>query len=223
MVKAIASGKRIYPEIIKTLAIEGEHVNKNTYHEFAEKIAQQFNARVTNVLRHTPSVVEIQVSAPVATRNFEAGHFYRIQNFETAAIKVGDTLLQTEGTAVLASRVDKALGTLSFMVLEHGTSSRLFATLRAGDPISIMGPTGVRTKIPHDNETILIIGGRLSAAHLLPIGKEWRAAGNRVLYVAGFRTADEVFCQAELEAATDKIIWATRSGAPVTTPKGHEA
>jgi len=220
VVKAIASAKRIYPEIIKALDRENNHIQE--YGEFSKNIAQQFNARVTKVIRHTPSVVEIQVTAPVVTRNFEPGHFYRIQNFETASIQAGDTLLQTEGTAVLASKVDKVAGTLSFMILEHGASSRLFATLRENDPISIMGPTGVRTKIPQDNETILMIGGRLSAAHLLPLGKAWRAAGNRVLYVAGFRTADEVFCQAELEAATDKIIWVTESGEPIRTNRPQD-
>ena len=42
-----------------------------------------------------------------------------------------------------------------------GASSRLIATLRAGEPISIMGPTGVRAKIPQDGETVIIIGGRM--------------------------------------------------------------
>ncbi len=223
VVKAIASAKRTYPEILKlwdekiyTLGDVAE------YQIFAEKMAHQFSARVLSVIRHTPSVVELKTQAPLAARNYKPGHFYRVQNFETHAQKVDDTLLQTETTALLACDVDKEAGTLSFMVLEHGVSSRLFATLKKDDPITVMGPAGVRTKIPEEGETVLILGGRLSAAQLLSVGTALRAAGNKVLYFGGFETAAEVFCQKEMEAAADRIIWVTQHGAPVQTNRPQD-
>jgi len=224
VVKAIASAKRIYPEILKLWNERTYQLgDKAEYQTFAEKMQHQFEARVLKVIRHTSSIVELQTHAPLAARNYKPGHFYRVQNFETHAQKVGDTLLQTETTALLASSVDKTAGTLSFMVLEHGVSSRLFATLKENDPITVMGPTGVRTKIPDERETVLILGGRLSAAQLLSVGPALRAAGNKVLYFGGFETATEVFCQTELEAAADKIIWVTQHGEPVKTnrPQDH--
>lgn len=213
VVKAIASGLRTYPQILAVLGTD-IHASGDVqeYQAFAEKMREQFCAYITGIVRHTPSVVEIQVYSPIATRNYRPGHFYRLQNFETRARQVDGTLLQTEATALLACRVDKAKGTLSFMVLEQGVSSRLLATLQPGEPIALMGPTGVRTKIPKQQETILIVGGRLSVAHLLAVAPSMRAAGNRVLYVAGFQTADEVYCQAEIEAVADKIIWSTQTG-----------
>lgn len=223
VVKAIASAKRTYPEILK-LWSERERVlgDSKEYQAFSENMQHQFSARVLQVIRHSPSVVELQTQAPLAARNYKPGHFYRVQNFETHAQKVDGTLLQTESTALLASSVDKAAGTLSFMVLEHGVSSRLFATLKQGDPITVMGPAGVRTKIPTHGETVLILGGRLSAAQLLSVGPALRAAGNRVLYFGGFETAADVFCQQKLEAAADKIVWAVEHGECIQTNRPQD-
>lgn len=224
VVKAIASAKRIYPEIVKIL---GERIhaigNDKEYQIFASNIHTQFTTHITKIIRHTSSVVELEVHAPLAAHNYRPGHFYRVQNFETYAQQVNGTLLQTEATALLASKVDKDAGKISFMVLEHGVSARLFATLREKDPIAVMGPTGVRTKIPKEPQIILILGGRLSAAQLLAVGPAMRSAGNKVLYFGGFKTAKEIFCQKELESAADKIIWVTQHGELVKTnrPQDH--
>lgn len=217
VVKAIASGKRTYPKILHVLGAEVTAVGDvREYTAFAEQMAYQFTATVQQVIRHTPSVIELQVHAPLAARNFAPGHFYRIQNYESTARMCADTLLQTEATAILAALADKTRGTLSFMVLEQGASSRLFATLQPKVPIAVMGPTGVRTKIPQDKETILVLGGRLAAAQMLSLGPELRVNGNTVLYIAGFQTKEELFCQSALEEAADKIIWVTQYGDPIT-------
>jgi len=224
VVKAIASAKRIYPEIIKLYGDKIYTLGDTTaYRAFADHMQQQFTVRITQVIRHTPSVIELQVHAPMAARNYRPGHFYRIQNFETHAQHILGTSLQTEATALNAAHVDKATGLMSFMVLEHGVSTRLFATFKPGDALSVMGPTGVRLKIPQDiSETVLILGGRLSAAQLLSVGPALRAAGNKVLYFGGFKTAAEVFYQEALEAATDKIIWVTEHGEPIKTNRSQD-
>ncbi len=223
VVKAIASGKRTYPKILQALGEKAQGIGDlREYQNFANEINQLFNARIMQIIRHTPSMIELKIHAPMAARNFAPGQFYRLQNFETQAAVVGETSLQTEGTAALASHADQQAGTLSFMILEQGASTRLFATLHPGDPIAVMGPTGVRTKIPHDNETVLVIGGRLSAVHLLSVGAAMRAAGNRVLYVAGFKTADEVFCMEQLEKSADKIIWVTKHGEPIVSNRPQD-
>src|SRR5262249_45694402 len=134
---------------------------------------------------------------------------------ETQAKTIADTHLQTEAVSLLGAKVDKQQGTLSLMVLERGASSRLFSTFKVGDPIAVMGPTGVRTKIPSDQETVMIVGGRMSAAQILEVGSAMRKAGNRVLYVGGFETAQDLYCQDEIEAAADVILWVTQSGAPI--------
>lgn len=216
VVKAIASAIRIYPKIVESL---GEKVqsqgSKIEYQEFAERMRYLFQAKICKLKRHSPSVIELEVQAPIATRNFQPGQFYRIQNFERLAPMIGDTRLQSEAVAMIGARVNKESGKISFMVLEKGASTRLFATFQENQPISIMGPTGVRTKIPTDNEVVMVLGGRMAAAHIQSVGPLLRSAGNRVVYVAGFKSADEVYCQDELEEAADTIIWITEVGTPI--------
>lgn len=213
VVKAVASGKRTYPKILQALGDAVKAIGDPLeYQQFAGKINYLFTAKTVKVERRTPSVVEITIQAPMAAKNFHPGQFYRLQNFETLAPMINDTKLQTEAIALLAAKANKEIGTLSFMVLEQGASTRLVSLFREGQAVSLMGPTGVRGKIPQDKETVLVIGGRMAAAYLCAIGPAMRAAGNRVLYVGCFQTAEEVYCQNELEMAADKIVWVTQFG-----------
>ncbi len=117
-----------------------------------------------------------------------------------------------EPLALIAAGVDKNKGTLKFIVIEIGASSKLCATFRPGDPVSLMGPTGVRTKISSGHETVLIVGNQLSLALLNSYGPVLRAAGNRLLYLGHFKNKQEVYCQDEIENAADVVIWSTQSG-----------
>ncbi len=47
----------------------------------------------------------------------------------------------------------------------------------------------------------------LGNAVLFSIGKALRAAGNQVIYFAGYRNREDVFKVAEVEAASDVIVW----------------
>jgi NADPH-dependent glutamate synthase beta subunit-like oxidoreductase/NAD(P)H-flavin reductase len=231
VVKAVASGMRTYPHIVKALRKSprfqkgkqtaspfskgGQDGISEEYSAFKAKMQDLLQARIEQVQRHTPTVVELKVRAPLAAKKFCPGQFFRLQNFETLAPIVSGTRLQTEALAMRCAGIDPDNGTISLMVLEQGASSRLCATFRPGEPISLMGPTGVRTRIDEGGETVMVIGGRLGAADIRAVGPAMRAAGNRVLYIAGFQTADEVYCQDDLEAAADVIVWITASGVPV--------
>ena len=215
VVKAIASGMRAYPEIVKAVGTRTSGCGDETeYHRFRAHMTHMLQPEVMAVVRHSPTVIEVQVRAPMAARNFRPGQFFRLQNYERQARLVEGTRLQTEALALTGAGVASLDGRVSLMVLEVGASSRLCATLSPGDPVVLMGPTGAPSDIPAD-KTVLIIGGRRGAAAIRTFGPALRAAGNRVLYVAGFQTADEVYCQDDLEAAADVILWCTASGPPV--------
>jgi NADPH-dependent glutamate synthase beta subunit-like oxidoreductase/NAD(P)H-flavin reductase len=216
VVKAVASGQRTYPKIVATL---GTKVNQTgdarEYRHFRAHMEELLAARVESVRRLTSSVVEINVHAPMAARRFKAGQFFRLQNFETESPLLDNTRLQTEALAMTGARVDLNAGLVSLIVIERGASSRLVAMLKPGEPVALMGPTGVRATIPDGGETILFIGGRHGAAHVQATGKALRDKGNRVLFVGCFDTAQDVFCQNEIEAAADAILWVTGNGAPI--------
>jgi len=213
VVKAIASAKRTYPHILKVLAdCPSAAPSEAEYQRFASRMDDLLRAKVTAIQRHAPGVVELTLRAPQAVKHFQPGQFYRLQNFESEALQVGETRLQTESMAMLGAEVDQQAGTVKMMVYEQGASSRLVATFQVGQPMALMGPTGVRTKIPRDAETIMIIGGQLGIAYLRAVGPALRAAGNRVLYVACLQSADELHCRDAIEQACDAILWVTQTG-----------
>ena len=223
VVKAIASGMRTYPKIVAVLKDKlGQLGSESEYQAFANHITSLFDSHIANIVRRTDSVIELTVHSPLAAKHFQPGQFYRLQNYETFAPRIDHTTLQMEPIALIASGVDRAHGNLKFIVIESGASSKICATFRIGDPVSLMGPTGVRNKIAQEHETVLLIGGQLSLALLNSYGTALRAAGNRVIYLGNFKNKDEVYSQDEIEKAADVIIWSTQSGELITARRPQD-
>lgn len=212
VVKAMASAKLTYPKIINHLCQQKSQVLLGDYQQFSQAIQQQFMVKVIAIHRHSPSVVELVIHAPIAVDNFKPGHFYRLQMFESVAKTLKGTTIQAEGVALLGTKVNRQQQTLSLMVIEEGVSSRILGKLSVDDPVALMGPTGVHIKIPSEPETVMIVGGRLSIAYLLAVGPALKAAGHRVLFILNLKTADELFCQSDIEDAADYIVWVTNDG-----------
>lgn len=217
VVKAIASGLRTYPKIVAVLKDKlGEHGSDQEYQAFAKQMREAFESRIVNVERRTSNVVELTIKSPIAAKHFKPGQFYRLQNYETLSANLNGTTLQMEPLALVAAGANKEKGTLTFMVIEAGTSSKICATLKPGDPVSLMGPSGVRAKIAGEGETVLIMGNQLSIPLVSSYGPALRAAGNRVIYFGGFKNKEEVYCQDRLENAADLIVWSVESGETVS-------
>jgi NADPH-dependent glutamate synthase beta subunit-like oxidoreductase/NAD(P)H-flavin reductase len=204
VVKAMGSAKQGYPVVSRTLARHAPTAPSPA--ELAAKMSDGLRATVHSVERLTPTIVEITVRAPYAARHFEPGQFYRLQNFETLATRVGGTTLGMEGLALTGASVDKERGLLSTIVLEMGGSSDLCALLMPGEPVILMGPTGTPTETPA-GETVLLAGGGLGNAVLFSIGQALRAAGSRVVYFAGYKHVIDRYKVEEIERAADVIIW----------------
>jgi NAD(P)H-flavin reductase len=118
--------------------------------------------------------------------------------------------------------VDKEAGLLSLIVLEMGASSRQCALLRTGQEVVVMGPTGAPTEIP-EGETVLLAGGGLGNAVLFSIAKALKAAGNRVIYFAGYKDGKDLFKREEIEEATDQVIWSTDTGVEIEARRPQDA
>jgi NAD(P)H-flavin reductase len=171
---------------------------------------------VHEVIRLTPTIVEVVVRAPRAAARFEPGQFYRLQNFETLAHQIEDTTLAMEGMALTGAWVDREHGLLSMIVLEMGGSSNLCTLLKAGDPVVVMGPTGHPTEIP-EGETVALVGGGLGNAVLFSIGQAMRARGCKVVYFAGYKKIVDRYKIDQIEAAADRVVWCCDE-APGFTP-----
>jgi NADPH-dependent glutamate synthase beta subunit-like oxidoreductase/NAD(P)H-flavin reductase len=213
VVKAIASGMRTYPKILAVLKDKlGQLGNEPEYQAFAKQMETQLHSRVAKIERRTHNVLELTVHSPLAAKHFQPGQFYRLQNYETFAPRIHDTTLQMEPLALIAAGADRMHGTLKFIVIESGASSKICSTLREGDPVALMGPTGVRNKIAQEHETVLLVGNQLSLALLRSYGTALRAAGNRVIYLGYFKNKNDVYCQQEIEDIANVVIWVTQQG-----------
>jgi NADPH-dependent glutamate synthase beta subunit-like oxidoreductase/NAD(P)H-flavin reductase len=202
VVKAMASAKNSYPIIDKFIRKTPAELQDN----FLDKINYQFKAYIESVAYLAPAIIEVIVKAPMAVNNFQAGQFYRLQNFDCNAHFVNNTKLLMEGIALTGAWVDKEKGLISLIVLEMGGSSNLCAYLKCGEEVVLMGPTGTATEILKD-KTIILVGGGLGNAVLFSIGKALRANGCKVIYFAGYRNIHDRYKTEEIEQAADKIIW----------------
>ncbi len=218
VVKAMASAKKGYPNVVKVFEEELKkqgtlpQLEKDAiFNKLKAVLDEQLRAYVVKVDRLTDTIVDVIVKAPLQARKFEPGQFYRLQNFETNAPTIEGKRLMMEGLALTGAWVDEAKGLLSMIVLEMGTSSRLCQFLKEGEEVIVMGPTGTPTEIPQ-NETILLAGGGLGNAVLFSIAEAMRKANNKVIYFAGYKDGIDLFKREEIEKNTNQVIWATDHG-----------
>ncbi|MBV9993941.1 MAG: FAD-dependent oxidoreductase [Caulobacteraceae bacterium] len=209
VVKAMSSAKQGYPIVSRMLA--RTPAPSQTPAALFARLDDELRAVVREVIRLTPTIVEVVVRAPLAARAFQPGQFYRLQNFETLAPAAGGARLAMEGLALTGAWTDKNAGLLSTIVLEMGGSSDLCAQLRPGEPVILMGPTGHATEIP-EGETVLLIGGGLGNAVLFSIGQAMKAKGCRVIYFAGYKRMVDRYKVEEIERGADVIVWCSDEG-----------
>jgi NADPH-dependent glutamate synthase beta subunit-like oxidoreductase/NAD(P)H-flavin reductase len=205
VVKAMGGAKQGYPVVSGVLERVKPASGKSDA-EFFARLNHELRATVHKVIRLTPSIVEVVVKAPQAARRFQPGQFYRLQNYETNAIKVDGTQLTMEGLALTGAWVDAKRGLISTIVLEMGGSADLCMLLEPGEPVILMGPTGSPTEIPSD-ETVILAGGGLGNAVLFSIGQALRRAGSKVLYFAGYKKMIDRYKAEEIKAAADIVVW----------------
>ena len=167
----------------------------------------ELRATVHEVVRLTPTIVEVVVRAPMAARAFQPGQFYRLQNFETLA--PGD---RRHAPRHGGPGADRRLDRQGRAACSRPSCWRWAArptsapSCKPGEPVILMGPTGTPTEIP-EGETVLLVGGGLGNAVLFSIGQALRARGNRVLYFAGYKRTIDRYKVEEIERAADTIVW----------------
>jgi len=204
VVKAMGGATQGYPVVSRMLGRLTPSAPSTA--ELAARLDFELRARVHEIVRLTPNIVEVVVQAPIAARAFKPGQFYRLQNYEHCAARIDGTTLAMEGLALTGAGIDTEAGLLSTIVLEMGGSSDLCALLKPGEPVILMGPTGTPTETP-SGETVLLVGGGLGNAVLFSIGAAFRARGSRVLYFAGYKLLQDRYKVVDIEHAADCVVW----------------
>jgi hypothetical protein len=110
VVKAMASAKQGYPIVSRMLGRVAPATSESDA-SFFDRLGGALRAIIVRVDRLTPTILEVVVRAPAATRRFEPGRFYRLQNFEALVPVVDSPRLNVEGLALTGAWVDRKLST----------------------------------------------------------------------------------------------------------------
>ncbi len=216
VVKAMASAKRGYLAINQLLQQKthlhtlSQHEIEERNHKFLESIEKQLSAEIIEMNSLTENALELVIKAPMAVKNFKPGQFFRFQNF---ASKSDAPLLKAMPLSGID--VDPVAGTISLIVLQTGASSKACQHLKVGESVSLMGPTGAPTFIP-EGKKVLLIGGGLGNAILLPIARAMHEKKCTVTFIAGYQKGTDIFKKEAIEEASDHIIWCLNQSDAIT-------
>src|SRR6516162_7716258 len=104
VVKAMGGATRGYPMVSRMLGRLTPSAPSTA--ELAARLDFELRARVHEIVRLTPNIVEVVVQAPIAARAFKPGQFYRLQNYEHCAARIDGTTLAMEGLALTGAGID---------------------------------------------------------------------------------------------------------------------
>jgi dihydroorotate dehydrogenase electron transfer subunit len=134
-------------------------------------------------------------AAPVA-QSVRAGQFVNLGWSPGPLLRRPFSVYRTEGDHIEV--ILKAVGA--------GTAQLL--AMPQGDTISCLGPLGHGFDLSPGPRTVALVSGGLGVAPMPLAARDARAAGMRITWVHGARSADEL-CS---EADGDEVIWATDDG-----------
>lgn len=157
--------------------------------------------RIIRNTRIAEAIFELWIEAPLVAKKHRAGQFV-ITRFDEHGERVPFTVVETIPAA----------GQIRLIVQIAGKTTAEMAELTEGEALlDVVGPLGHPTHIePWGN--LLVIGGGVGCAPLLPITKAARAAGNKVHAIIGARSKSLMILEDEFRAACDEVRVCTDDG-----------
>ena len=233
VVTAMASAMKGLPKITELFSDEISQLDysvdsvkkrEEIYEYFSTMLETNLRVSVKDIKKLTDRYTELTVSAPLMADKFRRGQFYKIQTYEKFAGRINGDLLTTGNIPLYGCKVDSANGTISFVIDSEDPSRKILAHLKSGDPVFISGPAGSPIEIP-ENETILIAAEGYNVAAIVPIVKEFKDAGKKLLIISCFKNSVDAIKVSELEELTDnadQIIWCYTAGDEVLRGKNED-
>lgn len=146
-------------------------------------------------------VHEFWVEAPLIARKYRAGQFI-ILRLHDHGERIPLTVVET----------DVNMGLIRLIVQEAGKTTIELARCQTGDSIlDVVGPLGKATHIENWGN-LVIIGGGVGAAPVLPIAKAAAAAGNVVYAIIGARTKNLLILEDEFRKVCRDVHVSTDDG-----------
>lgn len=148
-----------------------------------------------------PAIHSLQVKADRVASKARPGHFVILRLHEKGE-RIPLTIVGTEPKQ----------GLVWLIFQEAGKSTRELAGYGPGDQLlDLVGPLGLAEPAGKVG-TVLMVGGGVGTAPILPRAREFKEAGNRVVGIVGARSKDLLILGPEMEATCDKVFYCTDDG-----------
>ena len=170
----------------------------------AEREATPREAMYTIVRREalSPTTFLWEVHAPDVADAAQPGHFVMLRLHEGS-----------ERIPLTVADMDREKGTITMVIQALGKSTReMMEDYRQGDTFDdFVGPLGQPQHVERVGHVVLV-GGGLGVAPVFPQLRAFKAMGNRVTGIIGFRSMDLVFWEDRFREHSDRLIVCTDDG-----------
>ena len=148
-----------------------------------------------------PTVVQLQIEAPLVAKKAQPGQFI-ILRVDEAGERIPLTVAGT----------DKEAGTVKIIFQLVGATTKKLAEKNEGDYIQdFVGPLGVPTHLD-GLKKVCIVGGGVGCAIAMPIAQALHARGAEVTSIIGFRSKDLLILEDEFKACSSTLRVMTDDG-----------
>jgi len=149
----------------------------------------------------SPALTRYRIHAPLVARRAKAGNFVIIRLNEFG-----------ERIPLTICESDPGSGTIELIVQAIGKTTKLMATLTAGDCLAdVVGPLGNPTEIV-SKSSVACVGGGVGTAELYPIARALREAGSTLYTIIGARTKELIILSQEMSALSHQLVITTDDG-----------
>jgi len=164
---------------------------------------QEF-AQVKTHQELTPGHYLLTLRAPRITEAAQPGQFVHVKCSPTL-----DPLLRRP---ISLHYINKAAGTIDLLYHVVGRGTKLLARTKEGETLDIMGPLGNGFTLPEKTGHILVVGGGIGSAPLLPLVEALMEKGHRVTAVIGARSENYLLGTDQLAGLGAEVLLATDDG-----------
>lgn len=157
--------------------------------------------RITDKRILNPSVIQLQVEAPLVARKAKPGQFIILRVDE-----------EGERIPLTVAGTDPAAGTVKIIFQVVGATTKQLSTKEAGDSLQdFVGPLGTATRL-EGLQKVCIVGGGVGCAIAMPIAQALHEMGAEVTSIIGFRGRDLLILEEEFRACSDRLRIMTDDG-----------
>ena len=157
--------------------------------------------RIASRRELNPSMIQLEVEAPLVARKAKPGQF-NILRVDEAGERIPLTIAGTDPQA----------GTVKIIFQVVGATTEQLKFKMAGDFLQdFAGPLGRPTET-EGRRNVCIIGGGAGCAIAMPVAEEFHRLGAKVTSIIGFRNKDLLILEDEFRDCSDNLIVMTDDG-----------